>query len=309
MVGYIFKISLYGIGKYVTRFERLCTLTHYSSDNNWRVTAVIVHRKNEKLHTKERTVALLTDILKAQMIHTSNLYETQHQHLAQIICLLTCSDTIHPYKYDTIEYLVNHHAQSLLYKILPTSDEAYTGEVSRLVDKVANVIEMFYDPPTLIREPTISWRVDFYFRDYTFKGSYAEISRLMGIVMDPSEYDRVGGLKVYVGRLGDYMVCRSIRTFLFVIEQRLKDYLASNTNKKEPAPSLPTTLYGYMSSDVQDVVGKYRSYRSYEALHVKTRAMFAFQYTYDDYEKTDVSNLARMIYRALLNKITLLYSK
>lgn len=308
-MGYMFKISLYGVGKYVTRFLRVCTLTHYSSDNPWRITSIIVNKKNEKISTNERAVAILTDVFKAQMVHTSILYDKQHQNLAKIVCLITCSDIQHPYMYEVSEYLVNHHARSLLYEMLPTSTEARNGDVSRLVDEVVRVIEMFYDPPTLIREPTISWRVDFYFRDYTFKGSYAEISRLMGIVMDPSEYDRVGGLKIYVGRLGDYMVCRSIRTFLFVIEQRLKDYLASNTNKKEPTPSLPNTLYGYMSNDIQDVVGKYRSYRSYEALHFKTRAMFAFQYTYDDYEKTDVSNLARMLYRALLNKITPLYSK
>jgi len=305
-MGYLFKISLYGVGKSITRFRRLCSITHYSSDNHWRVTAIIVNKENEKVNTRERATEILSDALQSQMGYTNDLYGRGYRDLTRIPCLITCSDIQHPYKYEISEYHANQHARSLLYDMQPTHHEAHERNAARLVEDVVRIIELFYLPATLIRNPTVSWRVDLYYRDYSLRGSDAELSRLMGFVMDSNAYDSIKGLKVYVGRLGDYMVCRSLSALLFVIEQRLKDYLVSTTKKGRPA-SLPTILYGYTSDSVEDVVGKYRSYRSYDAIHVKTHAMFTIRYIYDDYDKTDVRIFARVLYNGLVRDVLPMY--
>jgi hypothetical protein len=309
-MGYLLKISIYGVTKCVTRFKRICSLTSYSSDNQWRTTAIIVNRPNQKLDTKEKLVALLDEVFKTQMAHTATLYEGRLGDLTQIVCLLTCGDIRHPVAYDVKEYQECHHARSLLYHIHPTIYEAQAVQVNRLIGEITGLFTLFYAPPTLIRN-VVPWRVDLYFQDdylYEGEGIKMDLSRLFGIVMDPSDYDSTQGLKFYVGRLGDYMVCRSSLALIFAIEQRLKDYMRSRATQGSPA-SLPTILYGYTSGSIEDVVGKYRSTKSYEALNMKTRNMFDIRYTFNNYDKTDARNYARVFYDTLVHKIIPIYAK
>ena len=310
-MGYLLKISIYGVAKCITRFKRICSLTSYSSDNQWRTTAIIVNRPNQKLDTKEKLVTLLDGVFKTHMHYTASFYDTEQNDLTQLVCLITCGDIRHPVIYDVKEYRACHHARSLLYHIHPTSVEARTGQVNRLIGEVTDLFTLFCSPPTLIWNPNISWRVDIYFQDdylYEGEGLKMDFSRLFGIVMDSSDYDNTQGLRVYVGRLGDYMVCRSSLALIFVMEQRLKDYMRSRAVQGFPA-SLPTMLYGYTSGSIEDAVGKYRSTKSYEALNMKTRNMFDIRYTFNNYDKTDARNFARVFYDTLVHKIIPIHSR
>lgn len=306
---YILKISLYGVAKCVGRFKRICTLTWYSSDNHWRITAIVINRINQKLESRDTLAALLDEVFKAQLLSTAILYDKKQYDITQILCMITCAEINHPARYDMDEYRVGQHVHSLLHEIYPTKREAFNGEADRLIQEVVGLFELFYAPPTLIKTPSVSWRIDLYFtNDRSYKGLTMEMSRLMGIVFDPSEYESLQGLKIYIGRLGDFVVCRTQAAVLFVMEQRLKDYIASSKRRGRPE-CLPSILYGYTNSSIKDVVGKYQSVKTYEALNKKTRSMFDLTYVFNDYDKTDARNYSRVLYDMITHKILPIYAK
>ena len=314
-MGFHFKISLYGVGKCVTRLKRICTLTWYSSDHYWRMTAIIINKNNQKVYGKEPVTKIVEDVLRKQMAYAARNYDSfldecqrERDRITDLVCMFTCAaNHWHPASYDFVDYAKNVHTRQTLCTIRPSADEAYSRNVARMRDEVIRLIEIFATQPTLVREPGITWRLDLYVYEPNFKNTERELIRLVGLVSDPADY-HMKGLKLYAGHKDDYMVCRTPEALIFVIEQRLSNYLLVSDLRLNKVNELPSLFYGYTNSDKADLLGKSTSFKTYDEQQIKTHGMFVMDYMLRDWNKYNAKNLASVLYRGITSKVLHIYS-
>lgn len=317
-MGFHFKISLYGVTKCVTRMKRICTLTWYSSDNDWRMTAIIINKVNQKIYGKEPVTKVIEDVLVNQMKYTVQHYDSLTQEtekdsggesLTDLVCMFTCSaQHWHPPTYEFADYTEDVHNRQMVYTIRPSAEEACGREVNRIRDKVLDLIQIFMKQPRLVKEPDTPWRLDLYFYEPQFKNTERELIRLVGLVSDPSEYSHMKGLKVYVGHKDDYMVCRTPEALIFVIEQRLNSFLEVVDSSTACPKELPSTFYGYTNQDITDLLGKYTRFTTYDEQQIKTHCMFVMNYRLRDWNQCHSKSLATVLYRGLTSRVLHIYS-